>query len=53
MQNRTQEDGGNIVDGSDGRQYDSGYDGKAGDCGQRPAMHIVGDGGEYVGLRLL
>jgi len=47
MQNRTQVDGGNIFD-TDGRQYDSGYDG----CEQSPAMHIVDDGGEYFDLGL-
>lgn len=47
MQNRTQEDGGNIF-GADGRQYDFEADG----CEQGPAMHIVGGSGEGFGLGL-
>lgn len=46
MQNRTQEDGGNIF-GVDGRQYDS----EADSCEQGPAMHIVG-GSEGFSLGL-
>lgn len=47
MQNRTQEDGGNIF-GADGRQYDS----EADRCKQGPATHIVGGSGECSGLGL-
>lgn len=47
MQNRTQEDGGNIF-GADEGQYDFESD----NCGHGPAMHIVGGGGERSGLGL-
>lgn len=47
MQNRTQEDGGNIF-GADGRQYNL----EADRCGQGPAIHIVGGNGSDFGLGL-
>lgn len=52
MQNRTLEDGGNIFVADDLIANEGQYDFESDDCGQRPAMHIVGGGDERFGLGL-